>query len=322
MSLFSTPQEKRVRDEEYERTIYKLTLIARKRRNKGGMVFTTEQAAAIALNSLKVSADGSINTHNDVETVSPAIGDLLAWDGVNWVNVPATVGITPSQASDIINNNTKVSADGTIATHSDVGITSPVIGDLMEWDGTNWVNKSKPLLITTDGSETTGPPTYNYQGTYVGSATGTALYHYRRDTQVLATPLTSGLQTTTFLSPTFFYTAKPNQEILITCTLSYERREPGSFIVVINNVETGSAATFTGAIHGCAPQSTAIGLQCTTFTIRTVIANVAPLGSPNVLRVSLRTNGPGPTGLADIYLNRSIANTERGVSSVTITAIN
>lgn len=40
----------------------------------------------VVANTAKVSADGSIDTHSDVDTtsVSPSSGDLLVWDGSNW----------------------------------------------------------------------------------------------------------------------------------------------------------------------------------------------------------------------------------------------
>jgi hypothetical protein len=42
---------------------------------------------AIALNTAKVSADGSIDTHSDVDTSStaPEIGQVLFWNGTNWI---------------------------------------------------------------------------------------------------------------------------------------------------------------------------------------------------------------------------------------------
>ena len=51
----------------------------------------TTQDAAIALNTAKVSADGSIDTHSDVDTTTtaPTNGQVLAWDGANFV--PQTV---------------------------------------------------------------------------------------------------------------------------------------------------------------------------------------------------------------------------------------
>ena len=49
--------------------------------------FTDAEQAAVAANSAKVSADGSIDTHSDVDTstAAPTINQVLAWDGSNWV---------------------------------------------------------------------------------------------------------------------------------------------------------------------------------------------------------------------------------------------
>jgi hypothetical protein len=54
------------------------------------------QDAAIALNTAKVSADGSIDTHNDVDTSTapPVPGDQLEWDGSNWVPKSIDNGFT------------------------------------------------------------------------------------------------------------------------------------------------------------------------------------------------------------------------------------
>lgn len=43
-------------------------------------------APAVALNTAKISADGSINTHSDVTVSSPVSGQALVWNGTQWVN--------------------------------------------------------------------------------------------------------------------------------------------------------------------------------------------------------------------------------------------
>lgn len=51
-----------------------------------------EVEGRVDANDAKVSADGSINTHSDVDTTTtlPQIGEVLEWDGANWV--PADKG--------------------------------------------------------------------------------------------------------------------------------------------------------------------------------------------------------------------------------------
>ena len=54
------------------------------------------QDILIAANTAKVSADGSINTHSDVDvqTSPPSVDDLLRWDGSNWVPSETDNGYT------------------------------------------------------------------------------------------------------------------------------------------------------------------------------------------------------------------------------------
>lgn len=58
--------------------------------------FAAEVAAtaAVTANTAKVSADGSVNTHSDVDTVTvtPIVGDALKWNGINWVPGPVSGG--------------------------------------------------------------------------------------------------------------------------------------------------------------------------------------------------------------------------------------
>lgn len=56
----------------------------------------TTQDVAIALNTAKVSADGSIDTHSDVDTTTapPSIDSQLTWDGINWVPKSIDNGFT------------------------------------------------------------------------------------------------------------------------------------------------------------------------------------------------------------------------------------
>ena len=129
---------KRFRDNDYENSICELTIISRRKRR--GMLFSAQQAADIAASNSKVSADGPINTHSDVETITPNVGDILVWNGSVWTNTENDTGITSQQIADITTNNAKISADGPINTHSDVETTTPRIGDILAWDGTNWVN--------------------------------------------------------------------------------------------------------------------------------------------------------------------------------------
>jgi hypothetical protein len=256
-----------------------------------------------------VSADGSINTHNDVETVSPAIGDLLAWDGVNWVNIPATVGITPSQASAIVANTAKVSADGSINTHSDVDTTSPSIGDSLKWNGSQWVNSSLPFYSTV------------YNRTHLP-----VLY----SVPVVSPSAVNALDLP--LLTTVFTVLKVFQEVEICVQICYEFLQAGAFYITINDFEVGSSNTIP-RINGIVPTVSAgsqavtspVGLRSSTFECRPSIYNFPTIGSYTV-KVGVRWLNQPPDESSPFALNRTINDPSNsgvcGASSVTIKTYN
>lgn len=108
----------------------------------GGIITATdvegalqENRTAINLNTAKVSADGSINTHSDVDTVSdaPAKNEVLKWNGTNWVPASYDYNFTFS-----------------IATFSDGETTTQLIGA-----GT-WKSSS---AMSCTATYVNGPPT-------------------------------------------------------------------------------------------------------------------------------------------------------------------
>ena len=98
------------------------------------MVFTQQQSIDLSISNLLMSADESINTHNDVNTSNTQLGQTLEWNGSNWVNTLS------QEALDIQRNNLKISATGSVGTHSDVTFSSPATNDVLTWDGVNWRN--------------------------------------------------------------------------------------------------------------------------------------------------------------------------------------
>jgi hypothetical protein len=84
-------------------------------------------ATAVGLNTAKVSANGSVDSHSDVDTSTsaPSTGEFLKWDGSNWV--PDAIPV--------------------ITTLDDVGnvtVTSATSGDIIQWNGSAWVNIALP----------------------------------------------------------------------------------------------------------------------------------------------------------------------------------
>lgn len=114
---------------------------------------------------------GTISGHTDVSVSNPQIGEVLKWNGSNWVNdVDATgggvgSGITYTDLSveygsasgigTLTYNNTNgtftfapadfsgyLTGIGTISEHTDVEVSNPQVGEVLKWNGSNWVNGS------------------------------------------------------------------------------------------------------------------------------------------------------------------------------------
>ena len=82
---------------------------------------------------------GSIGNHTDVDvsTAAPNVGDLLEWDGSDWV--PITFG-----ADDLDDMDTTTA--------------SPSTGDVLEWNGSNWVPATRIIDDLDDVDVTTVAP--------------------------------------------------------------------------------------------------------------------------------------------------------------------
>ncbi len=91
-----------------------------------GKVLTSDANGSATWETPTSVAHGSINNHTDVDTSTntPTNGQVLSWDGTNWV--PADVTATSIGS---INNHTDV----------DTSTMAPVSGQVLSWDGTNWV---------------------------------------------------------------------------------------------------------------------------------------------------------------------------------------
>ena len=100
-----------------------------------------------------------ISDLSDVTISDPANGDFLRYNGSAWINDPVnlttdTVGdyvakLAAGTGITITNNSGEgstpnISFSGSIDNVSDIVITSAVNGQLLEFDGTNWVNAVRP----------------------------------------------------------------------------------------------------------------------------------------------------------------------------------
>lgn len=123
------------------------TLVKSSRRRLGNKI-TNQQTQDILNNNVKVSADGTVATFTDVDIDNPQIRDVITYSPNGWVNLPWTdfTAITPTQTSNIIANVLKISADGPINTHSDVQTSGNVTGQILMWNGANWVNTTAQFI--------------------------------------------------------------------------------------------------------------------------------------------------------------------------------
>lgn len=131
--------------------------------------------ASVAANTAKISADGSIATHSDVVLTSPSNGQILEYNGSNWVNVAnsggsgeantasnlagdegifttksgvdlpfksLTAGTNVSLSSDAntITINSTGGGASAINDLSDVTISSPANGEVLTYNAGTWEN--------------------------------------------------------------------------------------------------------------------------------------------------------------------------------------
>jgi len=96
--------------------------------NEGtGLYYTEARVSAnvdVAANTLKVSADGSISTHSDVVLTTPAVNEVLTYDGTNWVNSisQSTLNVVATSANYTVTNEDILLVN---ATAGNVAVTLP-----------------------------------------------------------------------------------------------------------------------------------------------------------------------------------------------------
>ena len=111
---------------------------------------------------------------NDLDTINsnvPSTTDDLPEGGTNFYYTEARV----SANTDVAANTAKVSADGSIDTHSDVdtSTTAPVVDDLLQWDGSNWVpTDPKSIGIKRSWTITAGRSNNNVTNRYLDWVAG------------------------------------------------------------------------------------------------------------------------------------------------------
>jgi hypothetical protein len=216
-----------------------------------------------------VGADGPINTHSNVNA-NPSIGDILSWDGTNWIS-------SPNDTTSLQNQITaKVGADGPINTHSNVN-ANPSIGDALSWDGTNWVHARSAHTQQTYFDAIIWTNTVNNNNTHHW-----AFSNVFRNT---------------------FQTTRNNQRITIFVSMCYEMAHKSVFYIEIDGIETGSSQVSTVAVNGLIPTNNNPGMQNSTFVLSTTITLAGAHNANLAVRWKNTSGGGLPFNFA---LNRSI----------------
>lgn len=110
----------------------------------------------------------SLGQHTDTVFTTPTLGDVVQFDGTNWVNQPVVATASPHQIISSSHSDSQLSGSITngqilkrvsnkwqnwtpvLADLSNVILTSPANGQLLGFNGTNWVNVSLSTAIRLD----------------------------------------------------------------------------------------------------------------------------------------------------------------------------
>ncbi len=107
-----------------------------------GKILTSDANGLASWGTAPVSASGSIDTHSDVDvsTTTPLNGQVLGWNGTKWIpandeNTTYTAGTGLALTGTVFSLNSGINN----LTDVDVSTNSPASGQVLSWDGTNWV---------------------------------------------------------------------------------------------------------------------------------------------------------------------------------------
>lgn len=76
-------------------------------------------------------SESAINELQDVSVVGAMVGDVLKFNGQQWVSGPSSSGTSITSIDDI----------------QDVVISSPALGEVLQYDGSNWVNTEVSISV-------------------------------------------------------------------------------------------------------------------------------------------------------------------------------
>ncbi len=125
-----------------------------------GQVLSWDGANWIPTN-ISTSTIGSIDQHSDVDTTTnpPTNGQVLSWNGTNWIPTN-DLNTTYMAGTGLALTNTTFSLNSSIDNLTDVDVSSntPNNGQILSWNGTNWVpaNDNNTTYVAGNGLDLSG----------------------------------------------------------------------------------------------------------------------------------------------------------------------
>lgn len=126
----------------------------------------------------------NISDLGETSIVTPANGDILRFNGTNWINITTAVFNTALDHGTLAglsdDDHSQYHTDSraatwhdarAVSTHSDITITGIASGELLEWDGSAWINTT---ALT--GAYTISRASQHLDLTWTGSGTGWWLF--------------------------------------------------------------------------------------------------------------------------------------------------
>ena len=223
--------------------------------NEGNLTVTASQVSDfdtevsnntdVSANTAKVSADGSIDTHSDVDTSTspPSVGEVLEWDGSNWV--PATPGT--ESALPIIS---LTSTDTTTT----INQSTPQV---LSWD----VEREKDSAFTHSNTVNNSRITIADDGTYQIAA-NIRLESSAQRLQAVSRILINGvLQSQPYGSS--YIRNSGNASDFWTCSVNPPpvKLNSGDYVEIQTQVESQTTTTITGTFKGDESSFSAIQLK-------------------------------------------------------------
>ena len=111
--------------------------------------------------NVSTTTTGSIDLHSDVDTSTnaPIIGQILSWNGINWVPAnDANTTYTAGTGLDLTGTTFSLNSGIDNLTDVDVTTNTPTNGQILSWNGTNWVpaNDTNTTYTAGTGLDLTG----------------------------------------------------------------------------------------------------------------------------------------------------------------------